>query len=76
MFVQKVLRLLLTFFLGFIGSFIINHTGLRPQGWKCRTGSYFCWGILTCGIYILVASFCNLVFEPTNSDNIGYFKVN
>lgn len=75
MFMQKLTRFLLTFFLGFIGSFVINHSGLRPQGWKSRTAGYFFWSMITFGIYGLVASICNLSFEPTNETNIGYFKI-
>lgn len=72
---KNITRFLLTFFLGFIGSFIINHTSLRPVGWKSRTCAYFFWGMLTLGIYQLVASVCNFSFNPDPSaSNIGYFK--
>ena len=74
MFMQKLCRFLLTFFFGFIGSFIVNHTGLKPAGWKSRTAAYFFLSIITLGIYQLVASISNLAFEPTNESNIGYFK--
>ncbi len=67
-------RFLLTFFLGFLGSFIINHTGLKPDGWKSRTCAYFFLTMLTFGIYPLVASICNFSFDPNKSSNIGYFK--
>lgn len=67
-------RFLLTFFLGFIGSIIINHTSFKPEGWKCRTLSYLFLGILTCGIYSIVASICNLTFLPSKASNIGYIK--
>lgn len=30
--------------------------------------------IITLGIYGLVASICNLTFDPTKERNIGYFK--
>lgn len=73
-FVNKVVRLLLTFFLGFIGSFVINHSPLKPEGFKSRTCAYFFLTWLTCGIYGLVASLCNLTFDPNKSSNIGYFK--
>lgn len=72
---HNLVRFLLTFFLGFIGSIIINHTGLRPMGWKSRTLAYFFLSIITFGIYGLVASICNLTFNPSNSRNIGYFQV-
>lgn len=71
---NNLARFLLTFFLGFIGSFIINHTGLKPNGWKSRTCAYFFLSIITFGIYGLVASICNLVFNPEKPSNIGYFK--
>ena len=67
-------RFLLTFFLGFIGSFIINHSGFKPQGWKSRTCAYFFLSMVTFGIYPLVASICNLTFNARSSSNIGYFK--
>lgn len=71
---NNIVRFLLTFFLGFIGSLIINHTSLKPQGWKSRTLAYFFLGIITFGIYELVASICNLVFDPSKTSNIGYIK--
>lgn len=71
---NNLVRFLLTFFLGFIGSLIINHTSLKPQGWKSRTLAYFFLGLITLGIYELVASICNLVFDPSKEKNIGYFK--
>lgn len=71
---QNISRFLLTFFLGWIGSFIINHTSLKPVGWKSRTLAYFFLSMITFGIYGLVASICNLVFDSKKSSNIGYFK--
>lgn len=71
---NNLVRFLLTFFLGFIGSFIINHTTLKPNGWKSRTCAYFFLSMITCGIYGLVASICNLTFKATSGSNIGYFK--
>lgn len=71
---KNAARFALTFFFGWIGSFIINHTGLKPMGWKSRTCSYFFWGMLTCGIYSLVASICNFSFNVKDSSNVGYFK--
>ena len=67
-------RFLLTFFLGFIGSIIINHSNLKPDGWTSRSLAYFFLTIITCGIYGLVASICNLSFDPSKQSNIGYFK--
>ncbi|MBQ3493356.1 MAG: hypothetical protein IJA88_04535 [Clostridia bacterium] len=69
---DKLVRFLLTFFLGWIGSIIINHTNLKPTGYTSRTLSYFFWGIITCGIYPLVASICNLTFDYNKARNIGY----
>lgn len=71
---QNLIRFLLTWFLGPIGSFIINHSSFKPAGWKCRTWAYLIWGTLTCGIYWLVASICNFTFDPNKDKNIGYFK--
>lgn len=71
---NNLVRFLLTFFLGFIGSLIINHTSLKPEGWKSRTLAYFFLSLITLGIYGLVASICNLVFDPSKEKNIGYFK--
>lgn len=71
---KKVIRFLLTFFLGFIGSFIINHTELKPNGWKSRTLAYLFLTPLTFGIYGLVASLYNFTFSYDKYSNIGYFK--
>ena len=71
---QKLVRFLLTFFLGFIGSLIINHSSLKPEGWKSRTGAYILLGLITLGIYEFVAAICNLVFDPSKEKNIGYKK--
>lgn len=72
---NKIVRFLLTFFLGFIGSFIINHSSLKPEGFKSRTMAYFFLGIITFGIYDLVASICNLAFDDKKASNIGYCKL-
>ena len=71
---ENIVRFLLSFFLGTIGSFIINHTNLKPEGWKSRTCAYFFLSLITFGIYGLVASICNLSFKSDNKSNIGYFK--
>ncbi len=71
---NKIVRFLLTFFLGWIGSLIINHTSLKPEGYTSRTLAYFFLSLITFGIYGLVASICNLVFDPTKGSNIGYKK--
>ena len=71
---NNVVRFLLTFFLGWIGSIIINHTNLKPEGYRSRTAAYFFLTIVTFGIYGLVASICNLTFDPNKSSNIGYVK--
>lgn len=71
---NNVVRFLLTFFLGWIGSIIINHTSLKPRGYKSRTLAYVFLTMLTFGIYGLVASICNLTFDPNKQSNIGYFK--
>ncbi len=71
---QKLVRFLLTFFLGWIGSIIINYTSLKPEGYTSRTLAYIFLTIVTFGIYGLVASICNLTFDPTKPRNIGYKK--
>lgn len=72
----KAARFALTFFLGFIVSFIINHTNLKPKGWTSRTLAYFFLGIVTFGIYSLVAAICNFSFDSSRASNIGYCKDN
>ena len=67
-------RFLLTFFLGWIGSLIINHTSLKPEGYMSRTLAYLFLSVITFGIYGLVASICNFTFDPNKDRNIGYFK--
>jgi len=71
---KNAVRFILTFFLGFIGSFIINHTSIKPEGWKSRTCAYFFLSLITFGIYGLVASIYNFTFDANKSSNIGYFK--
>ena len=71
---NNVIRFLLTFFLGWIGSLIINHTSLKPEGFTSRTGAYIFLTAVTFGIYGLVASICNLFFDPSKPKNIGYKK--
>ena len=71
---NNILRFLLTLLLGFIGSLIINHTELKPEGWKSRTLAYFFLTIVTFGIYQIVASIFNLMFDPNKPSNIGYIK--
>lgn len=71
---NNLVRFLLTFFLGWIGSVIINHSSLKPEGYTCRTGAYFWLTLITWGIYGLVASICNLSFDPAKEKNIGYKK--
>ncbi len=71
---NNIVRFVLTFFLGWIGSIIINHTSLKPEGYTSRTLAYFVLAYLTFGIYPLVASICNLFFDPAKEKNIGYKK--
>ncbi len=71
---DNLVRFLLTFFLGWIGSLIINHTGLKPEGFTSRTGAYIFITMITFGIYGLVASICNLFFDASKEKNIGYKK--
>ncbi len=71
---KNLVRFLLTFFLGFIGSIIINHSSLKPEGFKSRTLAYIFLTMLTFGIYGLVASILNLTFDPKKASNVGYVK--
>lgn len=71
---NNLARFLLTFFLGWIGSVIINHTSLKPDGYTSRSLAYFFLTMVTCGIYGLVAAICNLTFDPEKGTNIGYKK--
>ena len=71
---NNLVRFLLTFFLGWIGSLIINHTSLKPTGFRSRTFAYFFLSIITFGIYGLVASICNFIFDASKPSNIGYVK--
>ena len=54
---NNVVRFLLTFFLGWIDSLVINHTTLKPEGYTSRTLEYFLLSLVTCGIYGLVFQF-------------------
>jgi hypothetical protein len=71
---NNLVRFLLTFFLGYVGSIIINHTSLKPEGFRSRTLAYFFLTIVTFGIYGLVAAVFNLTFDPKKTSNIGYIK--
>ncbi len=69
---KKVARFLLTWFLGFIGSMVINRTSLKVEGYTSRSGAYFWLTFLTLSIYPMVASIWNLVYDPEAEKNIGY----
>ncbi len=69
---ENLVRFLLTFFLGWIGSVIINHSSLKPKGFTSKTVSYFVFSVITFGIYGIVASISNLYFNPAREFNIGY----
>lgn len=68
---NALVRFLLCFFLGFLGSFIVNCAGMLPKGYKSRTAAYFFLGAITLGIYSLVAAICNFAFDPAKERNIG-----
>ena len=70
----RLARFLLTFLLGFIGSMIINRTNLKPAGYTSRSWAYFWLGLITFGIYQIVASIYNLTFDPNADSNIGYIR--
>ena len=71
---NNLVRFLLTFFLGWIGSLVINYSSFKPEGYKSRTLAYIFLTMITFGIYGLVASICNLTFDPAKPRNIGYKK--
>ena len=52
---KNLIRFLLTFFLGWIGSIVINHTELKPEGYTSRTLAYIFLTMVTFGIYGFVA---------------------
>ena len=70
---KNLVRFLLTFFLGPIGSYIINHSSYKREGYTSRTKAYLFLGILTSGIYVIVAAITNLTFKE-GENNIGYIK--
>ena len=72
---NNVVRFLLTFFFSWLGSIIINHSSLKPSGYTSRTLAYIFLSAITLGIYGLVASICNLTFDPSKNRNIGYHKI-
>lgn len=63
---KNIIRFIVTFIFvfgifGFIGSFIINNSSLKPQGYKSRTFViYVCLTIVTFGIVGIVTSVFNL----------------
>lgn len=61
---KNLARFLLTFFLGWIGSLIINHSSLKVEGWTSRTGCYILLTIVTFGIYQIVASDRGFHLQP------------
>ena len=71
---KNLIRALLILFLGWIGSLIINHTSLKPEGYKSRTLAYLFLTPLTLGIYLIVGVICNFTFDPNKEKNIGYIK--
>jgi hypothetical protein len=71
---NKLVRFLLTFFLGAIGSFVINHSSLKPDGFRSRTLAYIFLSLITFGIYGFVAAIFNLSFDASKPNNIGYIK--
>ena len=71
---NKLVRGLLIWFLGPIGSYIINHTSLKPEGYRSNTFAYLLWGFVTMYIYVVVGAICNLTFDPAKEKNIGYIK--
>ncbi len=65
---KRLARAMFVLFLGFLGSFIINHSGLKIQNFTSRTGIYFIFR----GIYNLIGFFANLSFDPHSAHNPTY----
>lgn len=70
----KIYRAILLFFGGFIGSMIINHTALKPEGWTCCTKfmllDFITWGLIS----KIVAIISFIRFDPEKYTNFGYTK--
>ncbi len=72
--IRNIARFAFILCLGFIGSYIVNHTSLKPKGWKSRTCALFFLGTLTFGIYSLVVAFSQFKFDENAPSNVGYVK--
>lgn len=66
---NKIYRALLIFFLGWIGSVIINRTALKPEGWTSRS-----WLVALVPFYALIALIGAFTFDPAKESNMGYVK--
>ena len=72
---NNIIRALLKFFLGPIGSLIINKTSLKVEGYKSRTLAHLFLPLVTCGIYHIVAAVvAGFFFDPAKEKNVGYKK--
>ncbi len=65
---KNLVRFLVTFFLGFIGSIIINHSSLKPEGWKSNTILYIV------PVLNLICAIMNFKFDAAAEKNLGYKK--
>ena len=65
---KNLVRFLLTFFGGFIGSIIINKSSLKPEGWKSNTLFYFI------PVLSLICAIMNFKFDAAAEKNLGYKK--
>lgn len=66
---NKIYRALLIFFLGWIGSVIINRTALKPEGWTSRS-----WLVALVPFYGLIALIGAFTFDAAKESNMGYVK--
>lgn len=66
---KKIIRALLIYFLGWIGSVIINRTTLKPAGWASRS-----WLIYLVPFYNIIAIVGAFLFNPEADKNLGYVK--
>lgn len=66
---KKIVRAILIYFLGWIGSVIINKTSLKPAGWTSRS-----WLICLIPFYNILAIIGAFTFNPDKEKNLGYIK--
>ena len=66
---KNIVRAILVWCLGWVGSIIINHTALKPEGWTSRS-----WLIALIPFYGLISVIGAFLFDPAKESNLGYVK--